>query len=326
VVIGHVIDPETLEAVAGAEVSIAWTEIDVTKELGLRRTPHLMFDSTDASGAFKICGLPNSMQATLQARRGAEITAEVPISLGDRPVELLARTILLSPAAARAKSGNATVSGTVTLEGARTNAGSRVELVGTANVATTNEKGEFTMRNLPSGTKVLLARHLGFVVQTVAVDLSSRQEQRVTIKLPKFLEMMDPVLVMARRTAALDKVGFNQRRKTGLGFYIGPERLADTHPIFLTDILRQVPGLRVSYGIHGDVVTSSRGVTNGCVEYYLDDAPYVEMNPGDVNRFVTAREVVAVEVYQGPETPAQYVRPGVACTTVVLWTRLRIRG
>ena len=89
-----------------------------------------------------------------------------------------------------------------------------------------------------------------------------------------------------------------------MGFYIGPERLADTRPIYLTDILRQVPGLRVSYGVYGDVVTSSRGVTNGCMQYYLDDAPYVEMKPGDVNRFVTAREVVAVEVYQGPETPA----------------------
>ncbi|HEX9221083.1 MAG TPA: carboxypeptidase regulatory-like domain-containing protein [Gemmatimonadaceae bacterium] len=325
-VIGHVSDPETLTPVARAEVSIAWTEIDITKELGLRRTPHLMFDSTDASGAFKICGLPNSMEATLQARRGSAITAEIPISLGDRPVELLARTVLLSSANSGSKSGNATVSGTVTLEGARTNAGTRVELVGTDIAAMTNEKGEFTMRNLPSGTKLLLARHLGFVVQSVAVDLSSRETQRVTIKLPKFLEMMDPVLVTARRTAALDKVGFNQRRKTGLGFYIGPERLEDTHPIYLTDILRQVPGLRVSYGIHGDVVTSSRGVTNGCVEYYLDDAPYTEMNPGDVNRFVTAREVVAVEVYQGPTTPAQYVRAGAICTTVVLWTRLRIRG
>ena len=42
------------------------------------------------------------------------------------------------------------------LEGARTNAGARVELVGTDNVAMTNDKGEFTLRNLPSGTNLLL--------------------------------------------------------------------------------------------------------------------------------------------------------------------------
>src|SRR5437667_243650 len=116
-VIGHVSNPETLTPVPRAEVSIAWTEVDITKESGLRRTPHLMFDSTDASGAFKICGLPNSMEATLQARRGSAITAEIPISLGESPVELVARTVLLSPAKSGSKSGNATVSDTVTLEG-----------------------------------------------------------------------------------------------------------------------------------------------------------------------------------------------------------------
>jgi hypothetical protein len=89
-VIGHVADPETLEPVANAEVSIAWTDIDISKETGLLRTPRLVRDITDASGAFQICGLPNSLQATLQARRGSAVTPEIPISLGNRPVELLA--------------------------------------------------------------------------------------------------------------------------------------------------------------------------------------------------------------------------------------------
>ena len=325
-VTGHVTDPETLQPVRGAEVSIAWNEIEISREGGWRRTPYLIHDSTDALGAFRICGLPSSMEATLQARRGSAVTGEVPISLGDRPIELLARTVLLSAAAVRAKSGNAVLSGTVLLEGARTNEGTRVELMGTDFAITTNELGEFTMRNLPSGTTVLVARHLGFVVQAVAVDLSSRQEQRVTIKLPKFVEAMAPVLVTARRTAALDKVGFNRRRKTGFGFFIGPEQLQNLHPGFFTDILKRVPGLRVSYGPHGDAVSSARGVTNGCMQYYMDDSPYTELRPGDVNRFVTPRDIVAVEVYQGPETPPEYVRSGVTCTTLVIWTRLKIRG
>ena len=102
------------------------------------------------------------------------------------------------------------------LEDSPTNSGSRIELVGTDIVAMTNEKGEFTMRNLPSGSKVLLARHLGFGAETVPVDLSSRQQKRVTIKLSKFAEVMDPVLVIARNSAALDRVGFNQRKNPGL--------------------------------------------------------------------------------------------------------------
>jgi hypothetical protein len=325
-VIGHVNDPETLQPVAQAEVSVAWSDLEVSKELGVRRTSRLVRDTTDGSGAFKVCGLPSSLQATLQARRGSAITADIPISLGDKPAELFARTLLLSPANSETKIGNATVSGRVVLEGSPTSAGSRVELVGTDIVAVTNDKGEFTMSNLPSGSKVLLARHLGFGAETVPVDLSSHEQKRVTIKLPKFLAVMDPVLVTARRSAALDKIGFSQRKKSGFGYYIGPERLQNMHANAVTDILRMVPGLRVSYGPEGDVVSSSRGGGSGCVQYYLDDIPYTEMTPGDINTFVTGGEVVAVEVYQATNAPPQYTRAGMFCTTIVLWTRFKIRS
>jgi hypothetical protein len=325
-VIGQVHDPETLLPVAGAEVSIAWSQIDVSKTAGVVRTPHMIYDSTDALGAFRICGLPNSMQATLQAKRGKSVTAEIPITLGEEESELFARTLLLSRIDSGAKVGNATVSGRVVLEGAPTNAGSRVEVVGTDQVALTNDKGEFTITKLPSGSQVLLARHLGFGAQTVAVDLNSREPQRVTMKLPKFVAMIDPVVVNARRGANLDRVGFSQRQKSGQGFYLGPDQLKDRHPLHLTDIFRTVPGLRVSSTPEGDVVGSSRNAGgNDCVQYYVDDMPWQSAEPGDINQFVNANEVVAVEVYQGPSVPAQYSRGMGGCTTIVLWTRFKIR-
>ena len=182
------------------------------------------------------------------------------------------------------------------------------------------------MRNLPSGSKVLLARHLGFGAQTVPVDLNSRQEQLVTIKLPKFVAVMDPVLVTARRTAALDKVGFNQRRKSGAGYFLGPDRLRNMHVNSPADILRQVLGLRVPYTPDGEVVTSSRGSGDECVQYWVDDMPWLSLQPGDVNHFVSGNEVVAVEVYQDVNTPAQYQRSMGGCTTIVIWTRFKIRS
>jgi hypothetical protein len=325
-VIGHVNDPETLKPIAGAEVSVAWIEIQASKELGIRQTPHLVRDSTDKSGAFRICGLPSSLTASLQARRGSAITGEIPIELGDRPPQLFARILSLSSTDSLARTGTASVSGVVVLEGSTTNAGSRVELVGTDIIAMTDDKGEFTMRNLPSGSKVLLARHLGFGAETVPVDLSSRQAQRVTIKLPKFVAVMDPVLVTARRTAALDKVGFNQRRKSGAGYFLGPDRLRNMHVNSPADILRQVPGLRVTYTPEGEVVSSSRGSGDECVQYWVDDMPWLSLQPGDVNHFVSGNEVVAVEVYQDVNTPAQYQRSMSGCTTIVFWTRFKIRS
>jgi hypothetical protein len=304
--IGHVIDPETLQPVAQAEVSVAWDEIAVSKELGIRRTSRLVRDTTNKSGVFKLCGLPSSLRATLQARRGRAVTAEIPVALGNRPSELLARTLLLPPADSGGNIGNATVSGVVMLEGTATNAGSRVELVGTDIAVRTNEKGEFTMRNLPSGSHALLARHIGFGAEIVPVDLSSRQEKRVTIKLPKFVAVMDPVLVTARRMSALEKVGFTRRQKSGFGYYIGPEQLQNMHVNKLTDLISHVPV-----------------VFDKCVQYWVDDMIYQELEPGDINFYLAPVEVVAAEVYPNLNTPARYMRFG-GCTIVVLWTRLKV--
>jgi hypothetical protein len=331
-VIGRVTDPETMLPVKGAEVSIAWTQLEVSKEVGVRRTPRLLRDSTNAQGDYRICGLPSDMKATLQARMGSAVTAEVPIALGTDDSELFLRNMLLSKVDSGAKTGNAVVSGTVILEGSPSNAGSRVELVGTNIVAMTNDKGQFTMRNLPSGSHVLLARHLGFGAETVPVDLTSREPKQVTVKLPKFVATIEPVVVTAKRAASLDKVGFTMRQRSGMGFYLGPEQIERLAPNYLTDILRTVPGLQVSYGPQGEEVTSRRGVTSlsgapPCVQYYVDDSPWQSLMPGDVNQFVNGREVVGIEVYNGPGTPPQYTHPGQGdCTTIVVWTKFKIRS
>jgi hypothetical protein len=100
-------------------------------------------------------------------------------------------------------------------------------------------------------------------------------------------------------------------------------------PTVLTDILRQVPGLRVSYTNEGEVVSSSRGVSSlaasGCVRYFVDGMEWQSAQPGDINQFVNGSEIVGAEIYQGTTAPAQYSRGMGDCTTIVLWTRQTAR-
>ena len=326
-VIGRVKDPESLQSVAGAEVSIAWSEIEISKQVGIHQTARLRRDTTDKNGEFKFCGLPSSLQASLKARHGATATAEIPVALGDRPIELAARTLLLSAADSTTKTGNAAVSGVVQLADGAPSSGTRVELVGTDIVTLTDAKGDFTMRNLPSGSRVLLARHLGYVAQIAQVDLSSHEQAHVAIKLPKYVAVMDPVLVTARRTAALDKVGFGQRRKSANGYFVGPEQIERMHPFYVTDVLRMVPGIQVVHTRPGEAVRSSHDVGRpSCVQYYVDDMPFTELEPGDANNFMNGGEIVAVEVYQPGMAPAQYTRALNACVTILLWTKFKGGG
>lgn len=329
-VVGLVEDPENGKPIPNTDVSISWTQIEISKEVGIRHTPHLLHATSDSTGHFKLCELPSGLDATLQARHGDIATPELPVSLGERPVEMAVRTILL-PLDSTVKSGNASLSGTVKLEKNDNSAGTRVEVVGTDIVAMTNAQGEFTMQGLPPGSRLLVARHLGYVAGTIPVDLMSHETKHVALTLPKFVPMMDPVLVTARRTAALDQVGYNRRAKSGFGYFLGPDRLKSMHPFYMTDILRLVPSLRIVNTPTGAMVTSSRGVTSlsggsGCVQYFVDDMPFTEMEPGEANSFISGSEIVAVEVYQPGLAPAQYVRNGGSCITILLWTRYKVRG
>jgi hypothetical protein len=114
-----------------------------------------------------------------------------------------------------------------------------------------------------------------------------------------------------------------------MGYYLDQEQIQRLRPNYLTDILRTVPSIRVSYTPQGEVVSGSRGVTSsgngGCVSYYVDDMPWQSAMPGDINNFVNGSEVVGVEVYQAGNTPAQYSRGMSDCTTIVLWTKFKIR-
>jgi hypothetical protein len=255
------------------------------------------------------------------AARNRVVTAEIPIALGDQPVELLSRQVLL-PADSADKRRTAAVSGVIRLEGTPVGSPSRVELVGTNRFAMTNEKGEFKMENLPSGSSLLLARHLGFEPKVVSVDLSSREAKRVTITLAKSVAVMDPVVVNARREAGLEKIGFGARSRAGLGYYLGPDRIARIHAVYLSDILRQVPGLRTIPGRAGDIVVSGREGGARCIQYYVDEILYAEAKPGDVNQFLNGMQVAAVEVYQPEATPSQFMT-GAPCITVVFWTKFK---
>ncbi|MBA3467077.1 MAG: carboxypeptidase regulatory-like domain-containing protein [Gemmatimonadaceae bacterium] len=327
-IIGRVVDPETLDPIARAQVSVAWTQVEVSKEVGVRRSPRMLYDSTDANGSFRICGLPSSLRATLQATRGRAITAEVPVVLGDEPRELFARTLLLTKTDSVIKVGTGIVRGRVTLGGAA-GGGSRVELVGTEIVAATNDRGEFSLTGVPAGTHVILARHLGYGAASVPVDLVGREPKRVTIDLPKYVPMMDPVFVSARRNRSLDQVGFNERKRSGGGRYVTREEIERSNPTYLSDILRRVSGLKVEYEDGREVIRSSRGTTGfsseACVQYYVDDMPWQSMTPGDVNDYVTVGEVMGIEVYTDATVPARYMKGGEVCTTIVVWTRMRIR-
>ena len=338
--VGFVRDADTDGAAKGAKVSLLYYESD---PLGLKKTPRVREAQIGDDGRYRICGLPPSMSGKLQVFRNGVQTGEVPVALGDSSdfkgllamramsISSTATVVAAAPNDTGAKGpamvrGRSRVTGRVLNKYGQPIAGARVELQGTGAATKTRTNGEFTLDSLPSGTQTIEVRQLGFSPTEVAVELSQNAPQSVTVKMADYVPVLSEMRVTAQRERGLSDVGFADRKKTGMGYYLDADQLKMRQTTQFSDMLRTVPGVRVQPAGDGtNVITSSRDPTGGCVTFYVDGAPWQQMTPGDLDTYVRPEEVAALEVYNGATAPPQFQQPGqTSCTTIVIWTERRI--
>jgi hypothetical protein len=338
--VGFVHDADTDTPAVGAKVSLLY---EVSDPLGLKKTPVVREYPIGKDGTYRICGLPAQLTGKLQVFRNGVQTGEVPVVLGDTGAQVLAmrsmsiasqvQTVAVASkdtgggAAPRmVQKGKARVTGKVTNKYGQPIAHARVELQNTGQATLTKANGDFVLDSLPSGTQTLEVRQLGYSPTDVPVELSMARPENVTVKMADYVPVLSTMRVTAQKEKGLLDVGFTDRKKSGMGYYLDSDQLKMRQTNQFSDMLRTVPGLRVVPAGDGtNVIQSSRDPTGGCVTFYVDGSPWQQMTPGDLDTFVRPEEVAALEVYNGSTTPPQFQQPGqTGCTTVVIWTERRI--
>lgn len=347
-VIGRLLDADNDTPVAGARVSVAWSEISIRDNL--RRMPRVRDALSGADGVYRVCGLPSEMTGTVQAIHKGVSTAEVKVTFEGQPLVIQglrignAETVVAttdSAALARAREGatgprfsattvrkgQAVLTGRVVNGAGQPIVGARVDVLGTPGATLTRENGEFSLSELPSGTQTVVVRQIGFAPEEVAVELSTRAPQRVQLALTRAAQVLATVEVKATADAGLDKVGFTQRRRSSGGYFLTSEDIEKRAPNLLTDVFRGIPSLRVVPSGTDYVIENARNPVNGCVVYYVDGAPWEAIFAGDVDRLLPTWEIAAIEVYNGANTPMQFQSPGKSgCASIVLWSKTRTGG
>lgn len=346
--VGVVINAETEQRVAGADVVLAWSDVQANREVGVRTIPRQRSTRTAADGSFKICGLSNEVRAELMAWSGTDTTAAVPFSF--LHPQLAMRTLALpgggagqpvdsttpSPAAgpqtgvpgvqpvSRGRRGRSTISGRVTTLGGTPIVGARVSLAGAEGLALTNERGEFVLGGQPAGTQSVLVRRLGFEPAEFAVNLSASRPTEVSVELPEFVPVLSTVVVRAQMDVALDRVGFSRRKQAGQGRYMMLEDIDRRGAMRLVDLLADFPMLRAvsTGGTNRQITGRSRGLSTNCVNFYVDGM--VWMGDDSPTDFMHPQEIGAIEVYSAGSTPVEFARSLTACETVVIWTRHKL--
>jgi hypothetical protein len=341
--VGRVREPDSDSAAVGARVSIVWYDPDPpglpsALRAANKKPPRVREATVGTDGTYRLCGLPEKYEGKLQAqRKDGGATAEVPVTQEEGLIALRSMSVAALPAVAagtgrdsaamrRVPRGSARVFGRVVNKNGAPVPNARVGLMGTSAAALTKANGEFVLDSLPAGTQALVVRQLGYRPTEVPVDLSSRAAARVTVRLGEFVPELSAVEVVSRREEGLQKVGFLDRKRTSAGgYFIGPDQLEKRNAQRFTDVLRTTPGLRVTEQNGQATVEPTRSAQGGCVTFYVDGAPWQQLDAGDLDTFVRPDEVAAVEVYSGASIPPQFTTPGQSCSAVVVWTKTRVQ-
>jgi hypothetical protein len=194
--------------------------------------------------------------------------------------------------------------------------GATVILVGSTAAATADASGRFAHRDLPPGTHVLQARAIGYVSGTWVLVLQENEIIERVFSLEAGVQELAGIDVTghAERWVA----GFEERRGGGRGYFLTERQIKATGARQLSDLLRNVPGVRAICRVSGCVISMTRAARQCSPDYVLDGFPATNA----VGPEMTITGVMGIEIYRTlSETPMQFQRADATCGTIVIWTR-----
>jgi hypothetical protein len=183
-----------------------------------------------------------------------------------------------------------------------------------------NARGYFSFGEEPYGTYTVKLEHLAYQTREIPMHIAGNLTQNVEIEMTQqAIELPGLKVSVLPRAPNNDIQGLIRRMNLGFGDFLTRETLERRPEAKLADVLREVTGVSVFRdGIRAYLEV--RG--NPCEPDVYLDGMYYPLDPSlGVNEFY-ARDLEAIEVYKGSETPGEFLRPGFQrpCATIVMWS------
>ena len=217
----------------------------------------------------------------------------------------------------------------------------RVRLLDSTGVAlaytVTDQEGWFLLAT-PGPGRYYLHAESGFYKERLdgPLELAARDPALIEYRLEPDPAGLDPIVVEARsKRIALQRAGFYEREKVGLGRFVTREKIESRNARYLSDLFEAMPGVRLVRGQFGRrEVTFRGGLRMGaggsgssvCYPRVFIDGMMMALGggtPPGLDDLLRPEDVEAIEAYRSPsETPAQYGGAMAGCGVILLWTRV----
>lgn len=196
--------------------------------------------------------------------------------------------------------------------------GVRIVVSGTANFGFTDDNGIFLITGISPGDREIEITYQGRKSRPMEVVLEAGLQTELFIRIAAEVVSLPEIEVSVEPGYPAGKMsGFEQRRGSEHGYFLTRDDIERREPRYTSDLLRMIPGLRVSR----DPVASSGSVSmrgRDChVDYYVDGMRTPGLNPDNI----PAWDIEGIEIYRGiSEVPPTFRYPE-TCAAIVIWTR-----
>lgn len=193
-----------------------------------------------------------------------------------------------------------------------------VAVLGSSLRVVTGENGRFRLVAVPAGQYILTVHRVGFTPVAAAVQVGDADTLRLSFAMQRIVTPLDTMVVTAR--AVLQRMsGFEERRKLGFGSFLTRDQIENRNGIYVSDLLRVLPDVRIVDGLRGEYAFNTR-LTNCLFQFFVDEV--LMPTPLDLHLLPSPRDIAGMEVYFGPATiPLQYKPANSGCGVILIWTK-----
>lgn len=238
----------------------------------------------------------------------------------------LALVLLAAPPAAAQRPAGA-IAGTVRDSSGAPLVNVTVVVAARAAQTRTDSAGVFRFAALEPGKVEVEFRRLGFEETTRQVSIAAGRSTDVSVVLVAIPQELAAMIIKEEARAREALRDFYDRREAGFGHFITREQIDKRRPMFLSDMMRMIPGAQlVPSRIGGSAVLRFARAGNmpgrDCPpQYFVDGVMVRGFNIDDI----PPMDVEGIEIYAGASViPAQFKNPlsTAICGVVAIWSRI----
>jgi hypothetical protein len=322
--LGLLTDAESGKPLEGAQVAVAWSELAIDpRKKALAEDRRTARVKVDASGQYRLCGLPTDDPLLVQVQNNGRAGAVLHMTIPEGPGVLVrdieysvsgSRSLADSGAAstqAAAAAGHARLAGTVRDGTGQPVPGAQVRLLGTNVTTKSDEHGAYLLAGLPAGSQEVEVRRLGYGIARGPVTLRGEQHSRLDVVLDR-VATLESFNVVGRRWRYAE---FEQRRKESLdGRFLDEDAIRKMNLNSTMDYVNKLPGFRAVHVRWGETKIVSMSDPSCSPVLLVDDLPI-----NDIIQLPIPSALGALEVYRGTAGAPPNHRS--SCGTIIFWTR-----